>query len=248
MRVEAVKAACHVHSLWSDDGKWSLEKLVAEFGRRGCRVLMMSEHDRGFTEDRLVEYRAACARATTEQVLVLPGIEYSEASNTIHVLVWGVVPFLGEGVPTNSLLESVKAAKGVAVLAHPSRRDAWKSFDFARVGGIAGIELWNRKYDGWAPSQEASFLLKTTVVPLYVGMDFHDRRQLCPLSMALDVRGPVTEESVLECLRAHRFHAYAFGRKLDERVRSRALPLLKVAERIRRFLSRIYRSMSRAWA
>ena len=58
-----VLAVCHVHSKWSYDGSWSLEALSANFSRRGCRVLMMTEHDRGFTAARLAEYREACARS-----------------------------------------------------------------------------------------------------------------------------------------------------------------------------------------
>src|SRR5271169_2808950 len=104
-----VLAACHVHSKWSYDGSWSLEALSAKFSRRGCRILMMTEHDRGFTAARLNQYRVACADVSSERILVVPGIEYSDAANRIHVLVWGHVPFLGEGLPTSEMLERVKA-------------------------------------------------------------------------------------------------------------------------------------------
>src|SRR5260370_5620688 len=122
-------AVSHVHSNWSYDGSWSLEDLCAKFGRRGCRVLMMTEHDRGFTASRLDQYREMCARVSSSKILVLPGIEYSDAANRVHILVWGPVPFLGEGLPTSEMLSAVRAAGGLAVLAHPSRRDAWQSSD-----------------------------------------------------------------------------------------------------------------------
>src|SRR5258708_3566891 len=147
-----IKAACHVHSDWSYDGKWTLPDLAAAFGRRGYRVVMMTEHDRGFSEARRLEHRAACAAASSDELLLLPGIEYSDATNALHVLVWGQVPFLGEEMPTAELLRRVKAAGGVAVLAHPSRRQAWKVFDSGWTDGLLGIEVWNRKTDGWAPS------------------------------------------------------------------------------------------------
>ncbi|MGA8868104.1 MAG: hypothetical protein WB510_14115, partial [Candidatus Sulfotelmatobacter sp.] len=110
-----VAAVCHVHSRWSYDGSWSLPALSAKFRRRGCRVLMMTEHDRGFTAARLEEYRQACAQVSSEELLVVPGIEYSDAANRVHVLVWGRVPFLGENLPTGEMLEAVKAADGVAI-------------------------------------------------------------------------------------------------------------------------------------
>ena len=243
MRAENVMAACHIHSSWSYDGKWSLEALAADFGRRGYRILMMSEHDRGFTESHRLEYREACARASSDKILVLPGIEYSDASNIVHALVWGPVPFLGEGLPTGAVLEAARSANGIAVLAHPSRRDAWRCYDSTWANGIVGIELWNRKFDGWAPSQDASQLLNRTGALAFVGMDFHDRRQSLPLSMALDVQGHVTEELVLDCLRSRRCHASAFGIQLNENLLSGALPLLKAAERSRSALASIYRRL-----
>ena len=147
-------AVCHVHSEWSYDGSWSLEALSAKFGRRGCRIVMMTEHDRGFTTSRLDQYRKACNQASSAEMFVLPGIEYSDATNRVHVLVWGPVPFLGEGLPTGEMLDAVHGAGGVAVLAHPSRRDAWKSFESSWADRLLGIEIWNRKYDGWAPSRQ----------------------------------------------------------------------------------------------
>jgi hypothetical protein len=241
MRAKRFMAACHIHSNWSYDGKWSLEALAGEFRNRGYRILMMSEHDRGFSESRLVQYREACARASSDEIIVFPGIEYCDSRNTVHVLVWGPVPFLGEGLPTDVVLETARSAKGVAVLAHPSRCNAWRSFDPTWAGGIMGIELWNRKMDGWAPSKKGSVLIKAIGATAFVGMDFHDRRQLFPLSMALDVETRVTEESILDCLRLRRCYACAFGIQLNENLLGKALPILREVERIRKILARIYR-------
>ena len=124
-----ILAACHVHSSWSYDGSWSLKDLAARFAARGCRVLMMTEHDRGFTASRYEQYREACAHATSSEILVLPGIEYSDRDNRIHVLAWGSGTFLGEGLPTGEMLEAVRATEGVAVFAHPGRKAAWKFFE-----------------------------------------------------------------------------------------------------------------------
>lgn len=234
-----VLAACHVHSKWSYDGSWTLEALSAKFSRRGCRVLMMTEHDRGFTTSRLKEYRAACAQASSEKILVVPGIEYSDAENRVHVLVWGPVPFLGESLPTNEMLDAVRSAKGLAVLAHPSRKDAWKSFDAYWAERLLGIEVWNRKYDGWAPSKTSPALVQTSGAISFVGMDFHTERQSFPLTMALELDKNITEETVLECLKARRCHAQAFGLPLTEDLVRKVLPGLNMAERSRRAVASI---------
>ena len=241
-----VLAACHIHSDWSYDGKWSLSELASEFGRRGFRVVMMTEHDRGFTEDRRRAHREECARASSDTVLLLPGIEYSDAANTVHVLVWGDVPFLGEALPTLELLDKVKAAGGLAVMAHPTRRKAWQRFHPSWAGGLLAIEIWNRKTDGWAPSRTASTLISDSGLPCFAGMDFHTRHQMFPLSMALDLAEEPSEQTILDSLREGRFKACAFGMSLDRSWVRRSFFVLKPAEWGRRLLAGVYRRR-RSW-
>src|SRR5580692_9454814 len=236
-----ILTVCHVHSRWSYDGSWSLEDLSAKFRSQGCRVLMMTEHDRGFTAERLEQFRAACTKASSSDFLVVPGIEYSDSENRVHVLVWGLVPFLGEGLPTSEMLESVRVANGVAVLAHPSRKKAWEKFEPHWAERLLGIEIWNRKYDGWAPSQTSPALIdKFSAIP-FVGLDFHTQRQSFPLSMALDIQDNVTEDSVIDCLRSRRCFPRAFGAPLDRNLFRAALTALKIAERSRRTAASIAR-------
>ena len=211
-----IKAACHIHSDWSYDGKWSLPKLASEFGRRGYRVLLMTEHDRGFTDARLLEYREACAEASTKELLILPGIEYSDADNVVHMLSWGRMPFLGEAMRTVELLHEIKEAGGVAVFAHPARKEAWKRFDPEWTPNLLGIEVWNRKTDGWAASKLAAPLLNKTSLLPFVGTDFHTQRQFFPLATELEIQSPVTETAVLECLKSRRCRATALNVSLEE--------------------------------
>ena len=202
---------------------------------------MMTEHDRGFSVARLEEYREACARASSEKILVVPGIEYSDASNRVHVLVWGRVPFLGEGLPTGEMLDGVRNADGVAVLAHPSRRDAWKSFETSWGERLLGIEIWNRKYDGWNPSKTAPELLASTKAIPFVGLDFHTVRQSFPLGMALELQSGISEESVLESLKSRRSKAKAFGYLINSSMIRGAVPILGMAETGRRMAAALIR-------
>lgn len=236
-----VLAVCHVHSKWSYDGSWSLEELSGKFSRSGCRIVMMTEHDRGFTSARFDGYRNACAQASSGDITVVPGIEYSDAANRVHVLVWGRVPFLGEGLPTGEMLEAVRAANGVAVLAHPSRKRAWECFEPSWAERLLGIEGWNRKYDGWAPSESSPALLQKSGAIPFVGLDFHTERQSFPLAMALDLDTTVSEDNVLDCLRSRRCSPRAFGVPLNQNLFRTALPALKIAERSRRTAASIAR-------
>lgn len=238
-----ITAASHVHSEWSYDGKWTLPDLAENFRQHGYRVVMVTEHDRGFTEARRQEHRAACAAASGNGILMLPGIEYSDAENRVHILVWGPVPFVGENVPTTELLAAVKAAGGVAVFAHPTRLQAWKVFDRKWADNLLGMEIWNRKTDGWSPSRTAFPLMNGTSVLPFVGMDFHDSNQMFPLAMQLEINSAITEESVLNCLRARRCRPMAFDRPVQEVVNGLSGAALSSAEFFRRSAAKAYRSL-----
>jgi len=231
-----------VHSDWSYDGSWTLKDLADKFSRRRCQVLMMTEHDRGFSAERLAEYRNACAEASSKQMLVVPGIEYSDPENRVHVLVWGPVPFLGENLPTNEMLEGVRKAGGVAVFAHPSRKEAWRLLDPYWAERLVGIELWNRKYDGWAPSDTSPALLESSGAVPFAGLDFHTDRQSFPLTMALELKAGVNEDSVIECLRSRRCSARAMGVPLDRAAARAAVPFLGVAEQGRKALAALVKA------
>ena len=213
-RVE-VLAACHIHSSWSYDGSWAIDTLVETFGQRGHRVLMMTEHDRGFSQSRFEESPRTSVYAPQRATFVVPGIEYSDPENRVHVLVWGPVPFLGENLRTEDLLEAVADCGGVAVLAHPGRREAWECFKPGWGERLTGIEAWNRKYDGWAPGDKGAALLSRTSCLPFVGLDFHTKRQLFPLAMALEVDA-VDESAIIDALRKRRAAPRAFGAALDD--------------------------------
>ena len=121
-----VPAAAHIHSARSDDGTWSLARIAREFATRGCRAVLLSEHCRGLSAADWEAYQTACAEASTPDLLLVPGIEYNDADNVVHVTVWGDVPFFGDSPDIGELLPKVVAAGGVSVLAHPWRRDAFR--------------------------------------------------------------------------------------------------------------------------
>lgn len=238
-----VLAACHVHSTLSYDGSYTLEALSDKFSRAGYRVVLMTEHDRGFSPERLCQLRQLCEAASTRDLLMIPGIEYSDASNQVHILVWGDVPFLGENLPTRETLHKVKDAGGVAVLAHPSRRNAWQCFERSWGEALAGIEVWNRKYDGWVPSRVAQDLQRSVDAIPFVGLDFHTQRQFFPLAMAMDIDCSVTEQAVLDCIRARRVNPRVLGFEVDGQLVRHALPILGVAEASRKKCAKVSRKM-----
>jgi hypothetical protein len=190
MSSRTIKAAFHVHSEWSYDAHLTLEQIAALFARERCDVVFMCEHDRGFSEERLLEYTAACRTASAAGPLLVPGIEYADPHDRVHVPVWGAVPFLGEGVPTTELLRAVVARGGAAVLAHPVRRDAWRTFEREWLELCTGIEIWTRKWDGWAPNPRACRLAAEHGLVGAAALDLHRPGQMFPLAMELELDMP----------------------------------------------------------
>lgn len=211
-----MKLVLHAHSTWSYDGRWTLERIARLFGRLGVDAVMMTEHDTGFDPARFGEYRAACAAASTAKCRLIPGIEYSSPENDIHILTWGLDRFLAEHRPVAETLAAVAEAGGVAIFAHPVRRDAWAKFDPDWVPMLSGIEIWNRKSDGISWGSHARDLIAATGLPATVGVDFHRARQLYPLAHRLDPApaGLPLEAHLVACLRAGRHRPTAFGRPL----------------------------------
>ena len=207
------KAACHVHSHWSHDGKWTLSMLASFFKKMGYSVLFTAEHNQSFDDERWEMYRNACREAGRIGIVIVPGIEYSDLTNTVHVMVWGEkCSYLGPVKSIGTVLEMARELEGVSVVAHPSRRMAWKQIHPSWVPLLLGIEEWNRKVDGVAPSKEGTALLKENQgLEAFVGLDFHRWNQFFPLSMRVQVEGHVCEESVLNALRKRAFSARAIG-------------------------------------
>jgi hypothetical protein len=243
-----VRVASHVHSEWSYDGKWQLSELAASFAKRGYRVVLMTEHDRGFDESRRLEHRLACQEASSEKILLVPGIEYSDPTNVIHFLVWGDVPFVGSGVEPERVLASVRECQGVAVFAHPTRKEAWKRFDPAWANQVFGIEFWNRKTDGWAPSKHAWPLLRMTNSVAMAGLDFHDARQFFPMVTLVGLEGAISEANVLAALRQRRCRSKVLGLEPSALADGLQAEALRGADGLRRGAARLYRIALRGYS
>jgi hypothetical protein len=205
--------ASHVHSDWSYDGSWTLSDLARAFAQRGYDAVLMAEHDRGFDAERWNEYREACAAASTSELLLVPGMEYASPDEHVHVPVWGSGAFLGPAVPTTTLLALAAEQGRLAVIAHPRRRDVWQGLDPEWLQLAHGIEIWNRKYDGWAPFAPACGIAEHSGLACYVGLDFHTARQFAPLAMHVEVDDDIVDErALLAALAAHNARPLVAGR------------------------------------
>jgi predicted metal-dependent phosphoesterase TrpH len=240
--MSTVRVAAHVHSEWSDDAAWSLPDIASAFARRGYGVVLLCEHSRGFAAGDWDSYLSACAAASTADVLLVPGIEYNDADNVVHVPVWGDVPFFGPTPEIPELLAKAAAEDGVAVLAHPWRKEAWRRYDPAWAPYLTAVEVWNRKYDGIAPDRRAVELARREGLREFVALDFHTGRQFFPLAMSLRLDGDeVDRAAVHRALRAGTFEALAFSRSALRYLHGARLRALEFAESARRAARRLRR-------
>jgi hypothetical protein len=242
--IRTVRAAAHVHSEWSDDGSWPLGRIASAFSRYRCAVVLMSEHSRDFTPAKWQEYVEACAAASSPQVTLVPGIEYGDDDDVVHIPVWGDVPFFGKAPRVGTLLAEVSEASGTAVWAHPRRRDAWRRFDPSWCRHLTAIEVWNRKYDGIAPDRRSVDLIRRHDARAFVSLDFHTRRQLFPLSLALRLDAPrsdsaVSPDDVYQALQAGRFSPRAFGLPVERLTAGLPAVTLRTLESGRRMAARL---------
>lgn len=234
------KAVVHIHSDWSYDGNWDLSRIVGFFGKIGYDLVLTAEHDRTFDSDRWAAYKNACSEASTKRTLIVPGIEYSDPDNAIHILVWGVSEFMGKDHIIGRLLHTAHGKNGICVLAHPRRRNVWQQIEPSWLPLLSGIELWNRKSDGIAPSQHAIDLLRAnkTITP-YAALDFHQPKQIFPLSMQIEITGERTVEQVFQALRYSQCRSKAFGISTIHFTGGLLLAMSRTADKIRRALSKM---------
>ena len=101
--MSSVRVAGHVHSDWSYDGTFAgLERIAAEFGRRGYGAVLVAEHDRTFDAERLGRASrgvraASCARGRCS----CPGSSTATPRTPSRARL-GASRFLGAGSPTTS--------------------------------------------------------------------------------------------------------------------------------------------------
>jgi hypothetical protein len=244
--VTTLRAAVHVHSEWSYDAHWSLADLADAFAKRRYDVVLTAEHDRGFDERRWDDYRQACADAGDARIFFVPGMEYEDPDNVVHVPVWGdELPFFGERRPTGDVLREVDAAGGFAVLAHPWRRDAVSRYEDEWGPLLGAVEIWNRHYDGIAPNPRGLRFATEAALPAFVALDFHTRRQFFPLAVLLDVEEPASVAAVVDALRAGRFRPEVAGIPAQRLAHGAPAAPLRLAEGARRQLRGPMRKLER---
>ena len=105
-----MKADLHIHSIYSSDGKSTLEQIVNATLSRGFGCIAVTDHN-SFEAYDLIKDR--------NDIIVVPGEEVSSAEG--HILAYGIESEIERGMSVIKTIEAIHDAGGIAVAAHPYR-------------------------------------------------------------------------------------------------------------------------------
>ena len=228
--MKTFKGIVHVHSNYSYDGQHSLEE-IAEMGKnRGYHFIGMSEHSDTFDEEKIARYVKECKNASTENCLIIPGIEFT-CENNLHILGLGVRQYTS-GKDPFQIARFIRQQGGVAVIAHPVRYHYQIPEGLAAV--VDGIEVWNAGYDGrFVPNDLSLALLRNLKdhgggLYAFGGQDLHQIIDHCHVQIAVLSDGAGAGE-ILKSLKEGTFRIVNPYFKLDGRHEVSLLNLTRIA-------------------
>ena len=208
-----INCLLHVHSSFSYDSRTDLADIARVARKYGYRAVLMSEHNNRMGHEEMAAFVRRCDELSDDQLLIIPGLELAFDHNRVHLLAYGIRTYIDSthaGCTFKSLVEAVRQAGGVAVLAHPSHRQAIERLCAEDCRALDGIEIWNVKNGNrFVPTASDLRLLEQIRngggQPFaFAGVDWHHLANFSPLVVRLEA--PVaTCTSVLANLRAGHF-------------------------------------------
>lgn len=179
-----LRGALHFHSSYSFDADVSLETIAKRCKKEGLDFICMSEHTNELDEEKFKRFVLECDRLSDQSFTLVPGLEITCDDGT-HLLAYG----MRHWPLSRNLDELLKSgSEALFVAAHPSKR-ILKRIGSGELNRLAGLELWNRKYDGLSTSRPDvhQILVKNRNLYGYAGVDFHESDdRIAPLVVLRD--------------------------------------------------------------
>jgi hypothetical protein len=210
MRIDCL---LHVHSSFSYDSRTDLADIATLARREGYRCVLMSEHNNTLDQRQVDALVAQCAQLSDDNLLIVPGLELSFDNNCVHLLAYGVSRYIasvGESCTFESLVDQIHEQGGLAVLAHPSHKDACSRLPESQLQQADGIEIWNVKNgnrfcpDGGELRSLRRLRGANRRLWGFAGLDLHHLVRFTRLATRLDVER-VTRTAILAALRDGHF-------------------------------------------
>lgn len=199
-----VKGIVHCHTNLSYDGQVSLRNLRHQLCKEGFNFVALSEHTSGITKQDYERFADDCKVESSEDFVVIPGIEL-RLNSDIEIVGVGISDLVDAETPDDAI-RKIHEFGGYAILVHPSKRKRWNG----TFWGCDAIEVLNGKVDGdLAPNFSVLRILKKYQrmgrnIHAIFGLDLHDIQEPRNIWTECDVSA-LTGKAVVESLVKGRF-------------------------------------------
>ena len=195
----------HIHTTYSYDGTLSLPDFVQLVKTSHYDFILLSEHAEDFDDKKMQILINECRKATSEDFLVIPGLEFN-LNNQIHILGIGIEKFFNEEDP-EELIRKIHEYNGLAILAHT---EYYEKIPYEKLRDVDLIEIWNPRYgETLSPSIKSMRVLGEfrTMKKTFIacgGLDLHKVEDLVSLYQVV-YASRLTQKDILDSLKKGEF-------------------------------------------
>ena len=201
------KGSIHIHSNWSSDGALSLESLKKAYTSRGFHFVMLSDHLEDFTSERYRKMVSACQVLSSENFLLVPGLEFHSES----VALFGLMSYPGSGMPLIDLLQTISPQGSFNAFVHPTNFGRLPSEKV--ISKLHALEVWNVRYDGsrFPSYRNLKFWHRLSehfpLIPIF-GIDFHNKEGIGTTWIEVELE-KLSRQNLLGALKNAQFKLFA---------------------------------------
>jgi hypothetical protein len=196
----------HIHTKYSFDGSLSLPDFVNLVKNNRYEFIILTEHAEDFDDKKMQIVVSECYKATNEDFLVIPGLEFN-ITDEIHILGIGIEKYFYERDP-EEIIRKIHENNGLAILAHVA--DCKKKIPYAQLKDVDFIEIWNPRYgEILSPSIKSIKVLREfrkmkKTYSASGGLDLHKLRDLVPVYQIVSSQR-LTQKDILSSLKRGEF-------------------------------------------
>ncbi|MGC8995081.1 MAG: PHP domain-containing protein [Thermoplasmata archaeon] len=155
-----MKADIHIHSIYSNDGKLTVEEIIKIMEKSGFDLIAITDHN---------SFKAH-QKSYNSRIKILKGIEVSSCCG--HILALNVSEEIKRGMSIEETIEKIHDLGGIAIAAHPYRFWSGLGEENTRKYNFDAIEVLNgRSFK--KDNEKAKRLADELDKPMTAGSDAH---------------------------------------------------------------------------
>lgn len=201
-----IKGVNHIHTFYSHDSNCAIDNLVAKAKEMGYSFMIVSDHANDLNTEKVESLINDCRSLSTDNFIVIPGVEYSFDNNT-HVAFIGINSPLTSTTP-EALIREAHNQNAIGVLCHPGSITSANYPEWIKE--LDGAELWNARFaSAWAPDKKSFDVMNDLLqinpnLTSWSGLDLHYMWELKKLYLELNVSN-LSEQEIMSCLKSGTF-------------------------------------------